>query len=134
MPQEFEEEVNMIDRHVFEPIYKNPEAIGKTGRVFWFSRHGESENNLFGKIGGDTSLSTNGEKYATLLAAYINQMELDDLQVNYLKKLGYIYVILDFLINNVGGFSNTKLEKIIGILKSQEKRLSLTQMVKPAIL
>jgi hypothetical protein len=85
MPQEFEQEVSMIDRHVFEPIYKNQEAIGKTGRVFWFSRHGESENNLFGKIGGDTSLSTNGEKYATLLAAYINQMELDDLQVNYLK-------------------------------------------------
>jgi len=81
MPQELENEENMIDRHVFEPIYKNPEAIGKTGRVFWFSRHGESENNLFGKIGGDTSLSTNGEKYATLLAAYINQMELDDLQV-----------------------------------------------------
>ena len=84
MPQEFEQEDNnMVDRHVFEPIYKNPKAIGKTGRVFWFSRHGESENNLFGKIGGDSSLSINGEKYATMLAAYINQMELNDLQVNY---------------------------------------------------
>ena len=106
MPQEFEQEVNEIDRHVFEPIYKNPEAVGKTGRVFWFSRHGESENNLFGKIGGDTSLSTNGEKYATLLAAYINQMELDDLQVNYFKKLRYIYGVLGDLINNFGSFSN----------------------------
>ena len=64
--------------------------IGKPGRVFWFSRHGESVNNLFGKIGGDASLSTNGEKYATLLAAYINQMELENLQVNFCILSDYI--------------------------------------------
>ena len=86
---EFQQQVNPASiqesRHVFEPLYKNPEAIGKPGRVFWFSRHGESENNLFGKIGGDASLSGNGQKYAKLLAAYINQMELDDLQVSFNK-------------------------------------------------
>jgi len=81
MPSEFGEQVNSSERHVFAPLYKNPDAIGKKGRVFWFSRHGESENNLFGKIGGNAALSTNGEKYATLLAAYINQMELNNLQV-----------------------------------------------------
>ena len=85
MPSEFGEQNNSSERHVFEPLYKNPDAIGKAGRVFWFSRHGESENNLFGKIGGNAPLSTNGEKYATLLAAYMNQMELNDLQVRFEK-------------------------------------------------
>ena len=85
MPSEFGEQNNSSERHVFEPLYKNPDAIGKTGRVFWFSRHGESENNLFGKIGGNAALSTNGEKYATLLAAYMNQMDLNDLQVSFQK-------------------------------------------------
>jgi len=52
MPSEFGgEQVNSSERqHVFAPLYKNPDAIGKKGRVFWFSRHGESENNLLERL------------------------------------------------------------------------------------
>ena len=34
-------------------------------------RHGESLNNLYGRIGGDASLSPRGEKYARALAAFV---------------------------------------------------------------
>ncbi|KAL2002589.1 hypothetical protein VTN02DRAFT_6443 [Thermoascus thermophilus] len=36
-------------------------------RSIWLSRHGESEYNLEGKIGGDANLSTRGEAYARAL-------------------------------------------------------------------
>lgn len=68
------------EEHVFAPLYKNP-SCWKPGRVFYFSRHGESENNLFGRIGGNAELSNNGHKYAKLLGAYVNQMQLNNLQV-----------------------------------------------------
>ncbi|XP_058451427.1 6-phosphofructo-2-kinase/fructose-2,6-bisphosphatase-like isoform X2 [Malaya genurostris] len=37
-------------------------------RTFYFSRHGESEYNVLGKIGGDADLSPRGMKYAERLA------------------------------------------------------------------
>ncbi|CRL00079.1 CLUMA_CG013360, isoform A [Clunio marinus] len=37
-------------------------------RVFYFSRHGESEFNVLGRIGGDADLSDRGRKYADNLA------------------------------------------------------------------
>ena len=67
--------------HVFAKLYKDPLAIANPGRVFYFSRHGESMNNISGKIGGNAVLSTNGQKYATMLGSYFNQMQLDNLQV-----------------------------------------------------
>eukprot|EP00884_Botryococcus_braunii_P005345 jgi/Botrbrau1/14811/Bobra.0332s0004.1 len=36
-------------------------------RKIWLTRHGESEYNLQGKLGGDSRLSSNGEAYARLL-------------------------------------------------------------------
>ena len=69
--------------HVFAPLYKDINSIAKPDIVFYLSRHGESENNLYGKIGGDAGLSTNGQKYAHLLAAYLNSMELNNLQVSF---------------------------------------------------
>ena len=41
-----------------------------TERVIWLSRHGESESNLSGRIGGDASLSGRGRAYAQALAAF----------------------------------------------------------------
>ena len=70
----------IMEEHIFAPLYKNP-SCWKPGRVFYFSRHGESENNLFGRIGGNAELSNNGHKYAKLLGAYVNQMQLNNLQV-----------------------------------------------------
>lgn len=38
--------------------------------IFYFSRHGQSEYNVLGKIGGDSGLSPLGDKYARALATF----------------------------------------------------------------
>ncbi|OQV07821.1 hypothetical protein CLAIMM_12194 [Cladophialophora immunda] len=40
-------------------------------RQIWITRHGESMDNVNGKIGGDSSLSPNGVRYAQALAKFI---------------------------------------------------------------
>ena len=54
-----------------------------TNRVqtVYLSRHGESLNNLHGKIGGNSCLTERGEKYAEALASFINAMQLPRLKV-----------------------------------------------------
>lgn len=42
-------------------------------RMIWITRHGESEDNVAGKIGGDSDLSSNGRKYAKAMTRFINQ-------------------------------------------------------------
>lgn len=42
-------------------------------RVFYLSRHGQSEYNVLGKIGGDSSLSINGVEYARRLAEFADK-------------------------------------------------------------
>jgi len=42
-------------------------------RTFYLSRHGQSEYNILGKIGGDSSLSVNGKEYAKRLAKYAEE-------------------------------------------------------------
>ncbi|XP_014223062.1 6-phosphofructo-2-kinase/fructose-2,6-bisphosphatase-like isoform X1 [Trichogramma pretiosum] len=49
--------------------------------TLYFSRHGESEFNVLGKIGGDAVLSARGERYAQALASKINSMHIPDLRV-----------------------------------------------------
>ncbi|KAJ2363101.1 6-phosphofructo-2-kinase, partial [Coemansia sp. RSA 2607] len=46
-------------------------------RVIYITRHGESEDNSVGRIGGDTSLSPNGERYAKALAKFIDRRRLE---------------------------------------------------------
>ncbi|KAK4029552.1 LOW QUALITY PROTEIN: 6-phosphofructo-2-kinase/fructose-2,6-bisphosphatase-like [Daphnia magna] len=41
-------------------------------RTLYFSRHGESEYNVLGKVGGDADLSSRGRQYADCLAEYVN--------------------------------------------------------------
>lgn len=43
-------------------------------RTIYVTRHGESRNNLFGKVGGDATLTERGEQYARALATYINSL------------------------------------------------------------
>ncbi|VVC41128.1 Histidine phosphatase superfamily,P-loop containing nucleoside triphosphate hydrolase,6- [Cinara cedri] len=51
-------------------------------KTFYFSRHGESENNVLGRIGGDADLSVRGRTYAAALARYFNSDDrLEDLRV-----------------------------------------------------
>lgn len=40
-------------------------------RQIWITRHGESLDNIAGKIGGDASLSQDGENYAKALAGFV---------------------------------------------------------------
>ena len=49
-------------------------------RSFFFSRHGQSEYNRLGKIGGDSDLTEHGEKYALALGdwVYTNVMHTPD--------------------------------------------------------
>ncbi|KAG0294791.1 hypothetical protein BGZ98_001636 [Dissophora globulifera] len=41
-------------------------------RCIWLTRHGESVDNIVGKIGGDASLSTRGRRYGECLSRFIN--------------------------------------------------------------
>jgi broad specificity phosphatase PhoE/predicted kinase len=45
--------------------------IRPTERAIWLSRHGESESNLAGRIGGDASLTPRGWAYAHALATFV---------------------------------------------------------------
>lgn len=51
------------------------------GNTIYLSRHGESENNLFGRIGGNADLTERGEKYATALSSFMDSLQLADLKV-----------------------------------------------------
>ncbi|CAK8999932.1 6-P2ase) (AtF2KP) (PFK/FBPase) [Includes: 6-phosphofructo-2-kinase [Durusdinium trenchii] len=42
-------------------------------RPIFFSRHGQSEYNQLGKIGGDSVLTAHGEEYATALAEWVDK-------------------------------------------------------------
>ncbi|KAI9143649.1 6-phosphofructo-2-kinase-domain-containing protein [Paraphysoderma sedebokerense] len=42
-------------------------------RTIWLTRHGESVHNIAGVIGGDSSLSENGQKYAKALARFLQE-------------------------------------------------------------
>lgn len=47
-------------------------------QTIYFTRHGESEYNVLGRIGGDAALSARGQLYARALADYFNAMATID--------------------------------------------------------
>ena len=44
-------------------------------------QHGESEENLKGRIGGDSDLSSRGQQYAEALSRFITQQNIPNLRV-----------------------------------------------------
>lgn len=53
-------------------------------RKIWFSRHGESEYNMFAKIGGDSNISPQGQIYAKMLPdLLVDRVPLVLLQANF---------------------------------------------------
>ena len=54
--------------------------------TIYLSRHGESLNNLYGRIGGDKGLSERGQKYAKELSKFVNSLKLPGLKVRLLNK------------------------------------------------
>merc|ERR1712168_1240255 len=59
-------------------LYKDPMAIAPVKRSIYLSRHGESEFNLYGEIGGDSGLSSQGLKYAIKLAGHFQSLNLNN--------------------------------------------------------
>jgi 6-phosphofructo-2-kinase/fructose-2,6-biphosphatase 2 len=49
-------------------------------RSIYLTRHGESEFNLCGRIGGDSELSERGQEYASALAKYISEQNIPRLR------------------------------------------------------
>ena len=52
-----------------------------TPRTIYLTRHGESEMNVLGRIGGNSHLSERGSKYAAELAKYFEENPVKDLRV-----------------------------------------------------
>ncbi|XP_026279328.1 6-phosphofructo-2-kinase/fructose-2,6-bisphosphatase isoform X3 [Frankliniella occidentalis] len=50
-------------------------------RTIYLTRHGESEENLKGRIGGDSDLSFRGQQYAESLSRFIQQQNIPNLRV-----------------------------------------------------
>ncbi|KAJ0064924.1 hypothetical protein NL108_017660, partial [Boleophthalmus pectinirostris] len=73
--------VNHVQDHIQSRIVYYLMNIHVTPRSIYLSRHGESELNLLGRIGGDSGLSTRGNKYAQALGKYMSGQNIKDLKV-----------------------------------------------------
>jgi len=67
-----------------------------TPRPIWLTRHGESEYNEAGRIGGNSGLTERGRHYARALSAFINHRAPDDLVVwtSTLEPVSYTHLTL----------------------------------------
>ncbi|KAJ8687379.1 hypothetical protein QAD02_023173 [Eretmocerus hayati] len=70
-----------VQGHIESNVLGYLGSVAIKPHTLYFSRHGESEFNVLGKIGGDAVLSARGEKYAQALSAKINSMHIPDLRV-----------------------------------------------------
>ncbi|XP_015279743.1 PREDICTED: 6-phosphofructo-2-kinase/fructose-2,6-bisphosphatase 1 isoform X2 [Gekko japonicus] len=73
--------VNRVQDHVQSRTVYYLMNIHVTPRSIYLSRHGESELNLKGCIGGDSGLSERGKQYAHALASFIRSQCIHDLKV-----------------------------------------------------
>ncbi|XP_058794280.1 6-phosphofructo-2-kinase/fructose-2,6-bisphosphatase-like isoform X1 [Phymastichus coffea] len=70
-----------VSGHVETSVLGYLASVSLKPHTLYFSRHGESEYNVLGKIGGDAVLSARGERYAQALASKINSMRIPELRV-----------------------------------------------------
>jgi 6-phosphofructo-2-kinase/fructose-2,6-biphosphatase len=70
-----------VTGHVETSVLGYLGSVSLKPHTLYFSRHGESEYNVLGKIGGDAVLSARGERYAQALASKINSMHIPELRV-----------------------------------------------------
>ncbi|KAG7278454.1 hypothetical protein CRUP_038749 [Coryphaenoides rupestris] len=73
--------VNRVQDHIQSRIVYYLMNIHVTPRSIYLSRHGESELNLLGRIGGDSGLSPRGIKFASALGSYMQGQNISDLKV-----------------------------------------------------
>ncbi|XP_008120896.1 6-phosphofructo-2-kinase/fructose-2,6-bisphosphatase 1 isoform X2 [Anolis carolinensis] len=73
--------VNRVQDHIQSRTVYYLMNIHVTPRSIYLSRHGESELNLHGRIGGDSGLSERGKQYARALSGFIRSQYINDLKV-----------------------------------------------------
>ncbi|KAM5221035.1 6-phosphofructo-2-kinase/fructose-2,6-bisphosphatase 1 isoform 1-T1 [Ctenodactylus gundi] len=73
--------VNRVQDHVQSRTVYYLMNIHVTPRSIYLCRHGESELNLRGRIGGDSGLSARGKQYAYALANFIQSQGINALKV-----------------------------------------------------
>ncbi|XP_048149124.1 6-phosphofructo-2-kinase/fructose-2,6-bisphosphatase isoform X3 [Corvus hawaiiensis] len=72
---------NRVQGHVQSRTVYYLMNIHVTPRAIYLSRHGESQLNLRGRIGGDSGLSPRGHQYAQALAQFIRSQNIRELKV-----------------------------------------------------
>ncbi len=72
---------NRIVGHLAGRIVNYVMHLHPTPRPIWLTRHGESEANTRGLIGGDSPLSAAGEQYANSLRTFIADQDVETLHV-----------------------------------------------------
>lgn len=73
--------VHKHEGHIQSRIVYYLMNIHVTPRTIYLTRHGESEYNLKGRIGGDSDLSAKGVQYSKALASYIKEQNTSGLVV-----------------------------------------------------
>lgn len=73
--------VNRVQDHIQSRTVYYLMNIHVTPRSIYLSRHGESELNLMGRIGGDSGLSPRGKQYAHELGNFVKSQKISDLKV-----------------------------------------------------
>ncbi|XP_075632352.1 6-phosphofructo-2-kinase/fructose-2,6-bisphosphatase 2 isoform X4 [Balearica regulorum gibbericeps] len=73
--------VNRVQDYIQSKIVYYLMNIHVQPRTIYLCRHGESEYNLVGKIGGDSGLSPRGKQFAQALKQFIEEQEIVDLKV-----------------------------------------------------
>ncbi|KFO19653.1 6-phosphofructo-2-kinase/fructose-2,6-biphosphatase 2 [Fukomys damarensis] len=73
--------VNRVQDYIQSKIVYYLMNIHVHPRTIYLCRHGESEFNLLGKIGGDSGLSLRGKQFAQALRKFLEEQEIADLKV-----------------------------------------------------
>uniref|UniRef100_A0A8B9RFC1 6-phosphofructo-2-kinase/fructose-2,6-bisphosphatase 4-like n=1 Tax=Astyanax mexicanus TaxID=7994 RepID=A0A8B9RFC1_ASTMX len=73
--------VNRVQDHIQSRIVYYLMNIHITPRSIYLCRHGESDLNIRGRIGGDSGLSTRGKEFAHCLGKFIQDQNIKDLKV-----------------------------------------------------
>ncbi|XP_058860567.1 6-phosphofructo-2-kinase/fructose-2,6-bisphosphatase 2-like isoform X2 [Acipenser ruthenus] len=73
--------VNRVQDYIQSRIVYYLMNIHVHPRTIYLCRHGESQHNVLGKIGGDSELSARGKQFAHALREFIKQQKLADLKV-----------------------------------------------------
>lgn len=74
-------EVHKHEGHIQARIVYYLMNVHITPRTIYLARHGESYNNVIGRLGGDSKLTPRGEEFAKKLANYVNQLEHPNFKV-----------------------------------------------------